>query len=348
MIAKHKGKRKLIVIFAGCVICLALLLSIIFDFLEEKEAISYVDIAMGTVVDISLYGGTLDVAENVFNSIKKLENEQLSWRIVDSDIYKINTSDGKLTAVGSYTAGLISEALALCEDSGGALDITIGSVMQLWDFGGENQRLPSNEEISKALTSVDYSKVFIQDSNVRIDKGQFLDLGALGKGIACDRAAMLLETTNVQGANVSVGGSILIYGEKPDSKVWSVGIRNPVKTQNDYFAIVKTQEAFISTSGSYEKNFYENGEAYHHIISPKTGYPATNSNLLSVTVFANSGLVSDALSTACFVMGYEKSLPILADYSAEAVFVDKEKNVYVTDGLRSSIELSEGGFKLHE
>ncbi len=114
---------------------------------------------------------------------------------------------------------------------------------------------------------------------------------------------------------------------------------------NDTFASVKVGPVSISTSGNYEKYFEENGVRYHHIFDPKTGYPS-DSGLVSVTVFSDSGLLSDALSTVAFVLGYEKSLPILKEYSAEAVFVFPDKTVKVTDGIKESITITDSEFTL--
>lgn len=137
----------------------------------------------------------------------------------------------------------------------------------------------------------------------------------------------------------------MLYGKNPAAENWLVSIRDPRGAANDIFATFELPCGFVSTSGDYERFFEKDGVSYHHIIDPKTGYPA-DGGLIAVTVCAKSGALSDALSTACFVLGYEKSLPLLKEYGAEAVFVKADKTVYVTDGLKASFELKNGGYAL--
>ena len=135
----------------------------------------------------------------------------------------------------------------------------------------------------------------------------------------------------------------MLFGQ---SKKINVGIRNPRGEANDYMGILSLKDCCISTSGDYEKVLTVNGKKYHHILNPKTGYPA-ESGLMSVTIVCDSGLLSDALSTACFVMGYEKSLPLLKEFDAEAVFITHDNYVFVTNGLKDKFQLSESTlFKL--
>ena len=125
---------------------------------------------------------------------------------------------------------------------------------------------------------------------------------------------------------VSVGGSILAFGKRNKAgDKWRVAVRHPRK-ENAYIGVINLSEGFVSTSGDYEKYFEKDGIRYHHILNANTGYPA-DSGLSSVTVVCGSGLLSDALSTACFILGEEKSKALLDEYSACAVFVDKQLNV---------------------
>ncbi|MDR1409924.1 MAG: FAD:protein FMN transferase [Oscillospiraceae bacterium] len=219
-------------------------------------------------------------------------------------------------------------------DSGGALDCTLGQLSNLWNFGGNAPKVPDKAEIQKLLNAKrgfevnlptqtdgnDYGSIFVED-------GGTLDLGAVGKGITCDVLAQYLRGWTayhkVARAVISVGGSILLYG----GGAFNVGIRTPNATAADTFATLTMPAGFVSTSGSYERYFDLDGVRYHHILDPKTGYPVQN-GLVSVTVIADSGLLSDALSTACFVLGYERSKPLLEKYNAKAVFAN-EQHVWV-------------------
>lgn len=204
--------------------------------------------------------------------------------------------------------------------------------------------MPNDADIKSALGSVDYKTVSVSDDNtVSLAKGQELDLGAVGKGLACDEVAKYLKTRNeVSGAVISVGGSILLYGQNPerDDGTFNVAIRNPFGESNDYMGIINLPGGYcVSTSGDYEKTFELDGKTYHHILDPKTGYPA-ESNITGVTVISKSGIDTDALSTAAFIMGYgDKTLELLKKYDAEAIFITHDKKVYITSGLQNKFSL---------
>ena len=165
------------------------------------------------------------------------------------------------------------------------------------------------------------------------------------KGIACDEAKRILDDTHLSGAVISVGGSLLLWGSRPGGGDWKVGVRDPRGETSDQLGVFTLAEGFVSTSGDYERTLTADGKTYHHILDPKTGYPA-DAGLISVTVTAPSGLLSDALSTACFILGYEKSLPLLDAFGAEAIFVTKEKQVITTPGLKQTFQLTNNAYHL--
>ena len=138
-----------------------------------------------------------------------------------------------------------------------------------------------------------------------------------------------------------------MYGAKKDGSSFRVGIRDPQGDAEDmtgYLEFASNSNTCVSSSGDYEKFIEKDGTRYHHILNRTTGYPA-ESGLASVTVVCQNGLYSDALSTACYVLGYEKSLPLLQKYKAEAVFIDKENQVTVTDGLKEQYHAAQAAQK---
>lgn len=165
----------------------------------------------------------------------------------------------------------------------------------------------------------------------------------MGKGAACDAAVAAYEESGVNRAVVSVGGSVGVYGEKPGGQPWTIALRDP-DTEGS-LGTLSLASGFLSTSGSYEKQFTEDGVTYHHLLDPGTGYPA-ESGLLSVTVWSGSGTLSDALSTACFVLGLEDSLPVLEQFDSEAVFITEDHQIYVTEGLADAFFLKGEGYTL--
>ena len=205
-------------------------------------------------------------------------------------------------------------------------------------------------EVDELLKDVGYGKVSLDGDKVTLEKGATLDLGATGKGIGCDVVSDFLKTqTDVSGMILNLGGSsVMAYGEKPDGSDWKVALTDPRDPEGDYLgAITLNDGEFLSTSGDYEKYFIEDGKRYHHILDPKTGYPVWN-GLDSVTVICDSGLFADGLSTACFVLGMDDALKLLEKYNADAVFVDEDKNIYLTSGMKERFELMKNTYTVKE
>lgn len=322
-------------------VCAAILIGICaFDFIQSCKWYSSNDIAMNTVISIKLYGPDGEKnSEAVKSEIHDIEKNLLSRYEDGSDVNRINTSDGKAVAVSPEVASIISDAIDVSVDSNGVFDITVGKITELWGFGSDKQRVPSAEEIETYLPYVGSKKLKLSDSNVILGKNQAVDLGAVGKGAACDIIRTQLEQTKTDSAVISVGGSLLLYGKRD----FSIGIVNP-DNDRDYMGTLKISDTCVSTSGNYEQFFEQNGKKYHHILNASTGYPA-ESRLKSVTVICESGVISDALSTACYIMGYnDASLALLKKYNAEAVFITNDKIVRCTDGIKDSFELSDTSF----
>ena len=327
-------------------VCMAagLCLSVLFHLTAAAEELteSRVFTVMGTDASIRIYGAQ-GVADPIMDMLAEIENDRLSWRSEDSEISRLNASAGREEgfALSEKTGYYLSQALELSEKSSGAFDVTVGELSKLWGLGTADAKVPDREEIEALMPGVGYEKVKTEGNCVFMEENTSVDLGAVGKGIGCQEAEELLTEYQASGALVTVGGSILMYGEKPDSSEWKIGIANPrSETGDDYLgslALEGTQT--VSTSGDYEKYLIENGKRYHHILDPRTGYPA-ESGLISVTVVCREGWLSDGLSTACFVLGYEKSLELLKAYDAQAVFVDADYRVCVTDGLKDAFTLT--------
>lgn len=301
--------------------------------------------SMGSYVQQTVYGGDREeAAQNAASAVAQLE-DLISWREENSDVFRLNQQAGKdFIALDPRTAEVFSSALQVCRASGGAFDFTIAPVSRLWSFD-DDPHLPKQEMIEEFREKVDYTKFTLKEDGTAALRysGTALELGAVGKGAACDAAVQCYAEAGVKRAVVAVGGSIGVYGKKPFGEAWRIAVRNPAGEGS--LGILSIESGFVSTSGSYEKCFEEDGKTYHHILDPATGYPA-ESGLLSVTVWSESGAVSDALSTACFVLGVEASLPVLEELGAEAVFVEEAGQVYVTAGLEKRFSLTAAGYRL--
>lgn len=334
------SKKKFFTVLAA--VCAVLILGgfLIYDSLEgEYSSNSY---AMAASVSQTLTGFRgKKTSEEVLARIKEIENSKISWRISSSDTAKVNKK--KSCEVSSDTAEYIEKMLKFCEDCDGALDITAGALTQNWNIGEEDFRVPDENEIKNLLKSVDYKKVKLENNTVTIDDNQLLDFGAVGKGIACDEALEVIKENEIKRAVVSVGGSVLLYSED-EKEEFTVGIRDPKGEAGEYMALLKMNSGFVSTSGSYERySETADGKRYHHILSTETGYPVEN-DVASVTVCCSSGMMSDALSTACFILGFEKSEKLLEKYGAQAVFVYESGEVRTTDEIKDKLEIKIDGY----
>ena len=309
--------------------------------------------AMGTVIAQNMYGSGEETAEQILDVIDKLE-KTISWRIEGTEVFLINQNAGteEPVVVGEKLAGWLHACKEVYEKSDGALDVTVGPAARLWDIGGENPRIPEEQELKEAFVKIGADNLQVNGNQVvfAVEGGE-LDLGAVGKGIACDEIlSFLKENVPDISGTFSVGGSVLIYGEKPTGQPWRVGIRNPLGEEGEYMGAVNIvqkqgEQMCVSTSGDYEKFFEEDGIRYHHILDPKTGAPAI-SDLISVTIISKSGFLSDALSTACFVAGREQGIEIADVFGAEVVMITRDKEVVMTEGAEEYFELLDKEFEV--
>ncbi|MCM1412603.1 MAG: FAD:protein FMN transferase [Lachnospiraceae bacterium] len=318
----------------------------------------YADTAMGTVVRQTLYAPDQETADSLSDAVMALldqmEEQELSWRLGTSEIYAVNETagSGEGCLLSSEITCVIDKCLDLSSKSEGAFDITIGAVTRLWDIDGWTAgtlegafRPPEGELLRQALEYSGYQKIRLEteasgedgeilQARVFLPAGMRLDLGAAGKGLALDRILGCLEDNGISGAVISVGGSVLTYGEKPDHTDWKVGVIDPLDTAG-YIGILSLKGQWcVSTSGDYERYAEADGIRYHHILDPATGMPA-DSGLHSVTILTKEGLLGDALSTACFVLGVEKGMELAQQYGAEAVFVTEDGEIVLTDGMKA-------------
>lgn len=309
--------------------------------------------AMGTVVQYVIYSTDTGSAGNTVvqlqEQLEELEKDILSWREKGSQVAGINAQAGKSEGmlVDSELYEYLGEIGRISQESHGALDVTVGKVTALWDLDhwatadAEAQKeftLPNEEDLERALQDTGYEKIQLQDGKIYLPEGMSLDLGAVGKGIACDRIAdFFYENPKISGAVISVGGSVMTYGNKADGNPWKVAIVHP-REEGKYLGTLSVNgECYISTSGDYERFIELDGKRYHHIMDPKTGYPVDN-EVCSVTVMSDSGLLSDSLSTACFVLGTEEGKKLAESLGAEVLFVTKDLELVMTDGIRNMFE----------
>lgn len=319
-------KKKGIVLAAVAVVILAAV--IVCDSVFNKT-VSDTFLAMNTTVSAEITGLKAKSAlTEVKEKILQLDEKLLSRTNENSEIYAVN--NGK-TEISDELIMLLTILKEIEQESGGAFCLGVAQLTDLWGIGTENARVPDEAEIKAAIENCFNWTIDYDNKTIHLPDGVKLDLGAVGKGTACDYACVIASESNCKESMVAVGGSVLLDNTSTKEK-FKVGIRDPLGEANEYCAVIETVPGCVSTSGNYERFFEdENGKRYHHIFDPSTGYPA-DSGLMSVTVVTQSGTISDALSTACFVLGIEKSLPLLERYNAEAVFITEDKQIITTYG----------------
>ena len=290
-----------------------------------------------TVISVTIYD-----AENTMRGNELLEGcmsmaeyyENLYSRTIPtSDIARINAHPGEYVTVSPETITLLQTACHFASLSNGLIDPSIGAVSSLWNFH-ENEKpvIPDDDILAEALSHVDYRKISMQDSQVKlVEEGMALDLGFLAKGYIADRMKDYLVSEGVQSALISLGGNVLALGSKPDSSPFHVGIQKPFADTGTSVMTVEDSDRSIVSSGNYERYFKADGVLYHHILSTQTGYPVS-SGLSQVTILSNDSVTGDALSTLCFILGYEKATTLLENYpDVQAIFVLDDGSI-VTNG----------------
>lgn len=297
--------------------------------------------AMDTFITVKAKGVNNKDLDEVYSLIKDIESV-FSRTIETSEISRLNLSETPFR-VSEECAGVLKKLNLISLDTHGAFNPCVGALTDLWDVNGEKY-VPTKEEISGVLPLVEYGSYEVaNDGTVTKENTKTLfDLGAAVKGYAAEQSISKLKSMGVSDAMISIGGNIAVCGSAPGSdNEWTVGIKNPFYPDS-VAGYVKCTDTVVSVSGDYERYFEKDGVIYHHIFDSSTGYPA-DSSLKSVAVFARDGLVSDALSTALFVMGTEKALEFYSEgkYDFEAVLFDKSGAVYLTDGLKDSFVLFE-------
>ena len=307
--------------------------------------------AMDTYMEFTAYGKNSEKAvDAAIEEVQKLD-AMLSAENSKSEVYALN-EQGNLQATDDL-AELILRGKEIYQETDGLFDDTIYPVMKLWGFPTGNYHVPTAAEVQKKLALVDGNKVEIQtrDSDekgrdskekanfVTLGADQQIDFGGIAKGYTGQKLAELFQEYGVSSALVSLGGNIQAIGTKPDGSSWKVGIRDPKGGQQDYIGVLSVKNQAVVTSGGYERYFEKNGETYIHIINPRTGYPA-DGDLLSVTIVSKDGTLADGMSTALYIMGYEKACQFWRQHREEfnVILVTDDGKIHISENLKENFQ----------
>ena len=247
-----------------------------------------------------------------------------AYRAIDdvfSEMKSIDTLDAPYIKSGVHPDDviyLIKRGIDVGYETDGAFDISVGRLMKVWKRF-TTPFLPSSDSIKKALNTVGYKRIKIKSDTLILPKGMLIDLGGIAKGYAIDRAVQILKERGFTSGLVYAGGDLGIVGPKPFHRKWKIGIKNP--RGDGVVASTEMDAGFIATSGDYERYFILDGKRYCHILNPYTGYPARG--IISSTVIAPTGLLSDAYATAVFVMG-KSGIHFLKNHHLEGLLIFEE------------------------
>ena len=287
--------------------------------------------ALGTVCSVTAYDGKAAIVlERVKTRVMEIHNRMNAYD-ERSEVSRISAMAGKgFVKVSADTFRLIEQSIEYSRMTGGLYDITTRPASELWKASIASRTRPGEYMIDAASALVNYRDILLDrgDRSVMLRKqGQQLDLGAIAKGCAADEARRILREEGVSEALINLGGTVVTMGARR-----RIGIQDPFEKTGVSFAYIDLADKAVVTSGLYEQGAVIDGCHCHHIIDPITGRPS-DTELSGVTLIGDSAEQLDALSTAVFMMGMSRSMPMLERLGVEAIFVTNEGSVYTTNEI---------------
>lgn len=282
-----------------------------------------------TIISITIYDPNAEQLLSQCMDLADYYEKLFSPDIEGSDVWNLNHSNGSCVTVNEDTLSLLNTALFYARLSDGLVDPSIGGLSQLWNFGSENQSVvPAKDLIDEALTHVNYTAIAIKGNQVMIsDPDTRIELGFIAKGFIADKMKEFLQSEGVTSALINLGGNVLALGGRPDGTPFCIGIQQPFEPGGTSALTLNLNDASVVSSGNYERCFIQDESLYHHILSTQTGYPAA-SGLSQVTIISSSSTAGDALSTLCFILGYEKAASLLENYpDIQAIFITEDGDI---------------------
>ena len=322
----------------GALCALILLTAVILSSCASTEPRSASFQSMDTLMTVKVYGGDKDLCDRLQQRVTELD-ALLDATDENSDIYQLN-QNGKAD-VSNDTAALLERSLQLSEKLDPAFDITIYPAVKAWGFTTGDYRILDDDELKKLAAKIDDTAVQSDKNTYTLPAGVMLDLGAVAKGYAADQCDAILKEGHAAAAVLNLGGTVKLYGKKPDGKRFSVGVADPDNPAG-YFGYLSCEGGVVATSGGYERYFERDGKRYIHILDPATAKPVEN-GIQSVTICCDDGTSADALSTALFVMGLDKATAYYrAHPDFDFIILTDDHSVYLTEGVYDEFTLCDG------
>lgn len=302
----------------------------------NNEPLSRTQILLDTQVTITLYDQpSSNILDECFEICKKYEL-LLSRTNPESELYKLNHQDkNESIRISDELAKVIQIGLDYSEMSNGNFDITVGRLIDLWDFKATQPVVPKQSDIAQALTTVSYKNINLDNNIISFSNPDtIIDLGAVAKGYIGDQIKDYLVKQGINSAIINLGGNVLCVGKKGTDD-FRIGITDP--QGNDDIIRLNIDDLSVVTSGIYQRYFEADGNYYHHILSPQTGY-CYNNGLASVSIISDDSVDGDALSTVCFTLGLDQGLKMINGMNGvEAIFIDINNSIFYSDKAREYV-----------
>lgn len=293
--------------------------------------------ALGTINIVTIAGNRGDKALSEISEYVRDMHRRLSVFDESSEISEVNRFAGvKPVKVSQDTFDIIERSLVYSRITDGSFDITAGALAGIWKKSLKRGVLPDRNEIENAAVLTGFEDVILDREGCTVmlkKRGQRLDLGGVAKGTAADEAARILKHCDVTDALLNFGGTVVCMGSER-----TVGLRTPFAKDGTTFAEITVKYKAVVTSGIYEQYAVIGGRLYHHIVDPRTGFPA-DSGLESVTLVGDSSEQLDALATAIIVMGIETGSELAQKLGLQAVFTTTDGKIFVSDELKNSFRM---------
>jgi len=306
---------------------------------------------MRTYVSLQVYDeGKEDVLDEAFARIEELA-DKISVNEAGSELSAVNEEAGETPVeVSDDIFPLLETAYEYSAIPNSGFDLTIGPITDLWRIGFDDAHVPARDEIEAVLPLVDYELTELDaetNSVFLTESGMQLDLGAIAKGYIADEIREIFEANDVTTAIMDLGGNVVVMGDSPTREEggFNVGIQDPFDSRGSYVGALNLSDQSVVTSGIYERYLEEDGEIYHHLMNPETGYPFDN-NLASVTIITEESIDADALSTVVFGFGLEEGLDYVnQNENTEGILITRDREIYTSDGITDDFSLTNDSYE---
>ncbi|MBP2033614.1 thiamine biosynthesis lipoprotein [Clostridium algifaecis] len=316
----------------------------------NEEPVTKETVALDTIISLKYYGKNANEAIN--ESMKKISNieNEMSIFLPNSEISQINKSSGENSVkVNSDVMYVSKKAYEHAKLSNGAFDPTVEPITDLWGVGTNHQKVPTESEIKKTRSLINYNDIIIDEKNSTIKlrrEGQGMDFGGIAKGYCADELKKICEKYNIKSAIIDLGGNVYDVGDQPNGKPWNTGVQDPLGDNGEFIGIITNTDKSVVSAGDYERFFVKDRKNYGQIFDPLTGCPANN-GVIATTIVSDYSIDGDALSNSLFVLGVNKGLNLIKSFKRiDALCITSDKKIYLTPGMKKIFKVTNTKYKI--